>query len=68
MTLPFSPYLEIASIAARFAPGDGEVASAVDNLFVSRRSRPTEPLHTAYRPCFALVLQGAKSLRLGTGR
>ncbi len=66
MTLPFSPYVEIASIAERFASGDGEFATAVDNLFVSRRSRPTEPLHTAYRPCFALVLQGAKSLRLGT--
>ncbi len=66
MTLPFSPYQEIASIAARFVCEDGEVATPIDNLFLSRRSSPTQPLHTAYRPCFALVLQGAKSLRLGS--
>jgi AraC-like DNA-binding protein len=66
MTVPFNPFQEIASIAARFTPADGEFATAIDNLFLSRRSRPTDPFHTAYRPCFALVLQGAKSLILGT--
>jgi hypothetical protein len=65
MTLPFNAYGEIASITARFTPGDGEFATGIDNLFLSRRSQPVGPLHTAYRPCFALVLQGAKSLRLG---
>jgi AraC-like DNA-binding protein len=65
MTLPFNAYGEIASITARFTPGEGEFATGIDNLFLSRRSQPVGPLHTAYRPCFALVLQGAKSLRLG---
>ncbi|MFB9947254.1 AraC family transcriptional regulator N-terminal domain-containing protein [Rhizobium puerariae] len=65
MTLSFSPYREIVSIAERFTRGDGEFATAVDNLFISRRSDPSEPHHSSYRPCLALVLQGAKSLRLG---
>ncbi len=65
MTLPFNPYQEIASIAARHTPGEGEFATAIDSLLLSRRSRRTEPFHSAYRPCVALVLQGAKSVRLG---
>ncbi|PDS74857.1 AraC family transcriptional regulator [Rhizobium sp. L43] len=66
MTLPFSPYQEIVDIAMRFAPGDGEFSTAIGNLHVSRRSKPSDPLHSSYRPCFAFVLQGAKSLQLGT--
>ena len=65
MTLPFSPYQEIVDIAMRFAPGDGEFSTDIGNLHVSRRSRPSDPLHSSYKPCFAFVLQGAKSLRLG---
>ncbi|MDX3925229.1 MAG: AraC family transcriptional regulator [Shinella sp.] len=65
MTLPFNPYQEIVSIAARFTPGDGEFSTAIDNLFISRRSTPSVPFHSSYRPCLAMVLQGAKSLRLG---
>ncbi|MBY5820067.1 AraC family transcriptional regulator [Rhizobium leguminosarum] len=65
MTLPFSPYQEIADIAMRFTPDDGEFTTAIGNLFLSRRSNPSNPLHSSYRPCLALVLQGAKSLRLG---
>lgn len=65
MTLPFSPYEEIVSIAERFTPGDGEFATAIDDLFLSRRCIPSDPFHSSYRPCLALVLQGAKSLRLG---
>ncbi|MGO7422800.1 AraC family transcriptional regulator N-terminal domain-containing protein, partial [Rhizobium ruizarguesonis] len=66
MTLPFSPYQEIVDIAMRFAAGDGEFATDIGNLHISRRSKPSDPLHSSYRPCFAFVLQGAKSLRLGT--
>jgi len=65
MTFPFSPYGEIVSIAERFTPGDGEFATAIDDLFISRRCDPSDPFHSSYRPCLALVLQGAKSLRLG---
>ncbi|AIC28016.1 MULTISPECIES: AraC family transcriptional regulator [Rhizobium] len=66
MTLPFSPYQEIVDIVMRFAPGDGEFSTAIGNLHVSRRSKPSDPFHSSYRPCFAFVLQGAKSLQLGT--
>ena len=66
MTLPFSPYQEIVDIAMRFAPHDGEFSTSIGNLHVSRRSKPSDPLHSSYRPCFAFVLQGAKSLQLGT--
>ncbi|AJC80076.1 AraC family transcriptional regulator protein [Rhizobium etli bv. phaseoli str. IE4803] len=68
MTLPFSPYQEIVDIVMRFAPGDGEFSTAIGNLHVSRRSKPSDPFHSSYRPCFAFVLQGAKSLQLGTER
>jgi AraC-like DNA-binding protein len=66
MTLPFSPYHEIASIIARFADTDGEFKTPIGSVFLNRRSAPTQPLHTAYRPCFALVVQGTKSLQLGS--
>jgi AraC-like DNA-binding protein len=58
-------YSEIASLIARHAPVDGEFRTAIPHLFFSRRSSPTQPLHTAQWPCFALVAQGAKSLTLG---
>jgi AraC-like DNA-binding protein len=59
------PYQEMASIIARFATSDGEYPTAIGSLFFNRRSSPTQPLHTAQWPCFALVVQGAKSLGLG---
>jgi AraC-like DNA-binding protein len=61
----FDPYQEMASIIARFATRDGEYPTAIASLFFNRRSSPTQPLHTAQWPCFALVVQGAKSLGLG---
>ncbi|MBO9098811.1 MULTISPECIES: AraC family transcriptional regulator [Rhizobium] len=66
MTLMFNPHHEIASIAARFAPGEGEFKTAIEGLGISRRSMPSAPCHASYRPCFAMVIQGAKSLQLGT--
>ncbi len=66
MTLLFNPHHEIASIAARFAPAEGEFKTAIEGLGISRRSRPSAPCHSSYRPCFAMVIQGAKSLQLGT--
>jgi AraC-like DNA-binding protein len=55
----------MASIIARFATSDGEYPTAIDGLFFNRRSSPTQPIRTAQWPCFALVVQGAKSLGLG---
>ena len=59
------PYREMASIIDRFAIGDGEFSTAIGSLFLSRRSQPTDPVRTAQWPCFALVVQGEKSLGLG---
>jgi AraC-like DNA-binding protein len=66
MTLLFNRYQEIASIAGRFALGDGEVQTGIEGLGISRRTTPSAPCHGSYRPCFAMVIQGAKSLQLGT--
>jgi AraC-like DNA-binding protein len=66
MTLPFNRYQEIVSIAARYISGDGAVQTGIDGLGISRRSTPSAPCHSSYQPCFALVIQGAKSLQLGT--
>jgi AraC-like DNA-binding protein len=66
MSLLFNRYQEIASIAARFASGEGEVQTGIEGLGISRRTAPSAPCHSSYRPCFAMVIQGAKSLKLGT--
>jgi AraC-like DNA-binding protein len=66
MTLPFHPHSELASIIARFATDDGDFPTAIDNLSLFRRCSPTQPLHSAYRPGFAIVAQGAKRLTVGT--
>ncbi|MDI7863661.1 AraC family transcriptional regulator [Rhizobiaceae bacterium n13] len=66
MTLLFNPYQEVVSIAARHARAEGEYWTPIENLKISRRSTPSEPCHGSYRPCLALVIQGAKSLRLGS--
>jgi AraC-like DNA-binding protein len=65
MNQPLDPYQEIASIITRFASVDGEYQTAIDFLFISKKSLPTQPLPTAQWPCFALVAQGAKTLTLG---
>ena len=65
MTLPFSPYQEIAAIIDRFTGADGNFSTAISNLSFYRHSAPTMPHHSAYRPGFAIVVQGAKSLTVG---
>jgi AraC-like DNA-binding protein len=59
-------YQELRDLLARFATRDAEYRTAIGSLFFARRSSPTQPLHTAQWPCFALVVQGAKSLTLGS--
>jgi AraC-like DNA-binding protein len=56
---------EIAAIIARHASTEGEVATAIEGLYFSRREAPTPAFVTTQWPCFALVAQGAKSLTLG---
>lgn len=65
MTLPADPYAELVSLITRFTPEDGHVQTAVDGLFIARKTSPSMPLHTAQWPCLALVVQGAKVVRIG---
>ncbi|WP_036049497.1 AraC family transcriptional regulator [Bradyrhizobium sp. Tv2a-2] len=55
----------MAKIIARFTPDDQVHATAIRGLYFNRRSSPTQPVHTAQWPCFAMVVQGAKDLKLG---
>lgn len=66
MAATIDTYKELASLAARFIEADGEIKTAIDGLSLSRRSTPSIPCHGSYRPCLAMVIQGAKSLRLGS--
>lgn len=58
-------YQEMAAIISRFATGDCEYSTSIEGLFFNRRSAPTQPIHTTQWSCFAMVIQGEKSLRLG---
>jgi AraC-like DNA-binding protein len=64
MPIPLDPYQEITAIAARYARDDMG-ATAIDDLYLQRRISPTQPLYVAQWPCFALVIQGRKSLTVG---
>jgi len=57
---------EIAATVARHTASDGEFPTAVGNLYLGRKSTPSEPYFTVQWPCFALVAQGEKSLVLGS--
>jgi AraC-like DNA-binding protein len=59
-------YEDLVAIITRHALSDGEFTTAVPRLHLSRRSSPSQPLHTSLRPCFALVAQGAKALTVGS--
>ncbi|MFT4074332.1 MAG: AraC family transcriptional regulator [Asticcacaulis sp.] len=65
MSLPFTPYRELATLIARFATTDGDIRTPVDGLFIGRRSAPGDPVHKGQHACFALVAQGAKSVTVG---
>jgi hypothetical protein len=49
---------------ARLATRDGEVTTAISGLVLSRSTAPTSPRPTAHRPGFALVVQGASSVKV----
>jgi hypothetical protein len=50
-----SYYQQMNRIVRRFAPADGEVHTSIDELYFSRRSSETQPLHTAQWPYLALL-------------
>ncbi|MDB5456119.1 MAG: transcriptional regulator protein [Caulobacter sp.] len=58
-------YGQIAQIVTRYTPEDREHYTPVEGLFLTRRTSPTQPLYVAQWPCFALVVQGRKSLVVG---
>lgn len=58
-------YAEMSAIISRFAEHDGQFPTAIGNLFLTRRSLLSQPLHTAQWPCFVLVTQGTMRLILG---
>lgn len=62
MTMLFNRYQEIASIADASRP-TREVQTGIEGLGISRRTTPSAPRHGSYRPCFAMVIQGAKSVQ-----
>jgi len=66
MSLPFTPYRELAALIARYATEDGDIRTPIDGLFMGRRSGPSEPIHKGQHACFALVAQGAKSVTVGS--
>ena len=55
---------EIAEVIGRHTPADGFHAAALPRVNLIRSSRPTEALHTVYRPTLCLVAQGRKRAEL----
>ena len=66
LTRPLTPHQEIAAIIARFTTGEAQYATAIECLFFARCTSPTQPVHSAQWPCFALIVQGAKCLEVGS--
>jgi AraC-like DNA-binding protein len=58
-------YQEMAEIIQRFTPDDTPCETEIEGLFLSRRSSPTQPIHMSQWPCFAMVIQGEKTVTLG---
>lgn len=56
---------EMARIIERHAPGDGRHASSLPRVTLFKSSKPTEPIHSVYKPILGLVAQGAKRTLLG---
>ena len=61
---PDGVYAQIAQIVARYARND-HPESAIEGLFVTRRTAPSQPLHVTQKPSFWLVAQGRKCLTVG---
>ena len=55
---------ELAERIAGFVPADGR-AEPVPGLHLIRSSKAADPFYATIRPCFCVIAQGAKVLRLG---
>jgi AraC-like DNA-binding protein len=55
---------ELVERMARAIPEDGMV-EVFPGLFLGRLSKPTEPLHSVFKPAFCVIAQGSKQVLLG---
>ena len=58
-------YKHMADIIIRHTTESGEDKTAVDGLYLSRKSKPSLPRYIAQWPCVAIVVQGQKTVTLG---
>ena len=61
-----SSLVAMLDIVSEFAKEDGRYQTRVDGLVINRQSAPVQSFNASQRPCFALVLQGAKTLQVGS--
>ncbi|WAH36379.1 AraC family transcriptional regulator [Alicyclobacillus dauci] len=59
---------ELAKLIERHVPGDGVHTTAIPSLFFMRHSKVTGPSYGVYKPCFCIVVQGAKEVCLAQER
>jgi AraC-like DNA-binding protein len=55
---------ELVERMARAIPEDG-ILEVFPGLFLGRSSRPTEPVHSVFKPAFCVIAQGSKQVLLG---
>jgi AraC-like DNA-binding protein len=55
---------ELVERMARAIPRDG-IVEVFPGLFLGRSSRPTEMLHSVFKPAFCVIAQGSKQVLLG---
>ncbi len=55
---------ELVERMARAIPED-EILEVFPGFFLGRSSKPTEPLHSVFKPAFCVIAQGSKQVLLG---
>ncbi|RYZ85634.1 MAG: AraC family transcriptional regulator [Proteobacteria bacterium] len=55
---------EMIELSRRYSRGEGLEPTSIPELQISYSTAPTSPIHTVYRPCFCLILQGEKDVTL----
>src|SRR4051812_15467258 len=55
---------ELVERVARALPEDG-ILEVLPGFFLARSSRPTEMMHSVFRPAFCVIAQGSKQVLLG---
>lgn len=62
---PLAPQPELACLIERLTKEDGPQPTAISALNLFRFSRPSEFLHSVFKPVVCLVAQGSKRMMLG---